>query len=522
MFRVYKNLPYVGLLLMIIMNLALYFTFSIKNYNTLADEFLRSTLFSSDALYLPSLYKDIVVQGMTYDNWYLTPAPYFFPDIFIYFLSNFITQNYFYAIPLFFTIELLLLFFILYKIFNIFLDKIISSYLTLLILIIIHLSKLEIYLLQYVSGFHYGEFLMGLYFMYLVLKIISNKELSLVKYLLLFLIGLLTFTSDRLFLLHFILPISIALTIMYMLKIICLKKFITLLITMLFIYIFGKILYFLLIPHEIIYPKVLNPPLKLAAIPKNYQILKDILLSYANIGLSEMVLIGVSIIGSFIFIIKIFIDKFKNREISNSLYIFLSLIIILQFLGTLAAILTTTNEVSIRHMIPTFIIPFIIPFIFIFKYFSSRFIINIKYGFPSMLLIMLIILIVQDIKKVKNKKFHQRYSDSLVDCLDNFIDKTGNIKYGVSQYWQVKKLYMTSKHNIIMAQVHGNLKPYLWITTKSWYRDKYDFAIIDHRERYGWYRLDKEKIIKINGEPDKIATYEDKEILYYNKGLKIE
>ena len=45
-------------------------------------------LFQSDALYMPALYRDIVQHGGRWIDWRLPPAPYFFPDLALYFGWN--------------------------------------------------------------------------------------------------------------------------------------------------------------------------------------------------------------------------------------------------------------------------------------------------------------------------------------------------------------------------------------------------------------------------------------------------
>ncbi|WP_426754485.1 hypothetical protein [Myxococcus sp. Y35] len=50
-----------------------------------------STLFSADNLYLPSLYRDLFEEGGRWAGWKLTPAPYFFPDMGLYFALDALT-----------------------------------------------------------------------------------------------------------------------------------------------------------------------------------------------------------------------------------------------------------------------------------------------------------------------------------------------------------------------------------------------------------------------------------------------
>ncbi|MBE0640603.1 MAG: hypothetical protein IH599_01125, partial [Bacteroidales bacterium] len=48
-------------------------------------------LFSSDALYLPSIYRDWFIDGRGPVGWHFNPSPNFFPDMAAYFLLMFLT-----------------------------------------------------------------------------------------------------------------------------------------------------------------------------------------------------------------------------------------------------------------------------------------------------------------------------------------------------------------------------------------------------------------------------------------------
>jgi hypothetical protein len=50
--------------------------------------------FVSDTLYLPSIYRDIFVEGNNFLEWYLNPAPNFFPDMGLYCLLNALLGNF--------------------------------------------------------------------------------------------------------------------------------------------------------------------------------------------------------------------------------------------------------------------------------------------------------------------------------------------------------------------------------------------------------------------------------------------
>jgi hypothetical protein len=53
--------------------------------------------FNSDSLYLPALYRDLFEEGGRWRGWHLTPAPYFFPDMALYFLLDALTGPFVHA-----------------------------------------------------------------------------------------------------------------------------------------------------------------------------------------------------------------------------------------------------------------------------------------------------------------------------------------------------------------------------------------------------------------------------------------
>jgi hypothetical protein len=54
---------------------------------------IRESFFDSDSLYLPTLFEDLIQWSGRFSDWRLTPAPYFFPDLPLYFMSRLIVGN---------------------------------------------------------------------------------------------------------------------------------------------------------------------------------------------------------------------------------------------------------------------------------------------------------------------------------------------------------------------------------------------------------------------------------------------
>ena len=113
------------------------------------------------------------------------------------------------------------------------------------------------------------------------------------------------------------------------------------------------------------------------------------------------------------------------------------------------------------------------------------------------------------------------YKTPLSVCVDEF-KRAHPVKHGVSEYWQAKVIYMLS--NISMAQILSNLEGLYMVTSNSFFKDKYDFIIINNKPVYDWSIMDKQKIISINGTPDEIIECKEanSEILYYKNGLYLD
>jgi hypothetical protein len=83
----------------------------------LADLFFRSSageldtknLFNADSLYLPALYRDLFEEGGRWTSWKLTPAPYFFPDMGLYFLLDFLSGPFLHAMLAYAVVQVALL-----------------------------------------------------------------------------------------------------------------------------------------------------------------------------------------------------------------------------------------------------------------------------------------------------------------------------------------------------------------------------------------------------------------------------
>jgi hypothetical protein len=174
-----------------------------------------SVYFSSDCLYLPSIYKDLFIDGHSLNGWNFNPAPNFFPDMVFYFLLMAITNDFITASFLFSIIQFFVIIWLFYKLTLFF--KRGDNVLTISFLFLLFPLFLYVYFhhgiyysfIVLTNAYHNGAFIMALIallFSFLFIK--QNRYAYLFA---VFFTGILAIVSDKLFVIYFIVPFSLAL-----------------------------------------------------------------------------------------------------------------------------------------------------------------------------------------------------------------------------------------------------------------------------------------------------------------------
>jgi len=183
---------------------------------------MRGTLyyFTSDILYLPTLYKDLFIDKFSLSGWSLTPSPYFFPDMGIFFILMYITKNYVVSFFLFAVFQGILLTFGLYFTFTNILEEnkihtmicaIIIITGAMLYVILAHNICFEALLYILMPTIHTGAFAIAL----ISLGLVITKEDTKKNNIILFLLCFLTTLSDKIFLVIFVIPILVTICVLY-------------------------------------------------------------------------------------------------------------------------------------------------------------------------------------------------------------------------------------------------------------------------------------------------------------------
>jgi len=499
---IYRCLPYILIGFVFVFNLSLYFTHQLMPFNK---------FFDSDGIYLPTLYNDIIVNGGSYSDWYGSAAPYYFPDMFLYAISNFICSDFYYAIPLYFTLISAIILFTLFKIYRHFFNYRDALYLSAITSSVVYIIPFDTYIFQFISVFHFGEFVVELISVYLVFEILKDPQRK--RYpILLFVLSILTIASDNMYILHFILPSLATTLILWFVKVLTHKQSLYILGLLITATVFGKLLGRLITLNYSEYANITT--LSFDHFLINIKSVADIFMHSFTEHIfitTLMLLVYIVIIISFIFYKHVKILKVNELEKGRIFYI--SLYLLFMLLGNLLAVsLLYPHTVYIHYMLPIFLMP-----IYMFPTLFKQVGLNLEQKMLTRIYIVLTcalfsILSIQSYKQFNKASIKTEYYPSLVSCVDDFVEKTG-AKDGIGGYWESKSITMLSKKNINIVQFNYDLTPYKAVTSMAWYRDSYDFALIKNNA------INKKKLLHLNGKPTKIYKCEDGEILYYKYKL---
>lgn len=495
----FKNLlPIILIASIVLGNVVLYFSHQLD----------LSWIFNSDVSLLPAFYEDVFLNGGKYSLWHMPAAPYLFPDLVLFTLAILITTNYYMAAVIFFTLQSMLIIYALSLIYNLFYEKPKSLKLTAITFASVYTFTSLVTNLFYVSVFHMGEFVVGLFSLFFIIKIIKEKDVNNFNYVSLFMLSILTIVSDTLYLLHFILPAISSLVLLLFFKKIKFKKTLMLILVLISSVILAYFLYktFVYNPNK---PKV---SMQLGNFGFKFNKLFELLsLSIQKHTFSTIIIV---IINFFALGVMIFRQKFLKVKNAN-IVLFCALFLLSMSIGNILAAFLLQNNIADRYMIPLFLLPFYLAPI-IFNAFIS---VKLK-NYLEVIIVILLSMQIYNFIRTPEVEFNNEYYPDIVKCFDSFITETG-VKSGVSGYWLSKKLFVLSKHDdITIAQYLTSFDKFKWVTTENWYKPNYNFVLIDYTAP-DVHKLDKNKTVSKLGEPEKIYECPLMDILYYKKGFSL-
>jgi hypothetical protein len=515
--RLFYYLSWVINLLLLVIVFASISKVSIANY------------FGSDSLYLASLYKDIFVDGTGLSGWHLNAAPNFFPDMFLYFITNAIFSDFRVAYIVFSCLQYLLILSLLNLLVVSVIPGIKTIYLTFLnmvfpiFLLIAINSGLTIYSYYLLShSFHNGVFINTLLASVFLFKYLHTK-----RKLFLFLsaiIALIAVYNDRLFLVLFSIPLIPLLIINFF-------RFKNKQINVIVPIIVGVSAISLFLYNS----TALNSVFKCIGLGEKYMNYDNILPSLnAFIGqhinyLKHFEIKGlvsiITIINFFVLLILIIKNlKRKNEQKSFKELTFYTFIFASIFLTLLTPIINGyyNNEATARFHIFSFWLSVFNLTFFAFILFRK----NEKY--PYLITVLFFVLYTgfitvkfAQLPVTDNIKMVANYYPEKVTVVDDFTKKH-NLRYGLANYWVAKFTTLLSHNELrVYTAANENLSPWFHVMNKNWYFDydkgKYNRPVFNFILLDGF---DKEKIKENFGKPKDSLVYQNETILYVMKDIK--
>ncbi len=499
----YLYFPYILIGFVLLHNLGVYYSHSYPS----------DKLFDSDCNYLPTLYRDLFVNGGNYSDWYGSAAPYYFPDMLVYFFSNFITGNFYHAIPLSFTIFSILILISVYRINRNFFDHIAALYMTVLPVSFFYIFPTYVYSMQFATVFHYGEFIIALLSVGLILAMLRYPWKK-TNYVLLICLSILTTASDSMYILHLVLPTLVTLLVLWLVKMVHHKQVFIISASLIISMFMGKILSGIITINQSNYAKAITLSTKHLFVNIS-RILEIIQLSFNEYPLSSLLILAMYILITYLLLKYVRNPKVEADQpgLDKLLFLFIYLIVTL-FGNILALSFIYPNKIYQHYMIPVFLLPIIlIPAVLYWTRFhlkSKLF----KRSYVTFSFLMAFVLLFQTYTKFNDVSFKNEYYPETVACIDSFIEKTG-AKHGISEYWDSKYTHLLSKNDITIAQYTFDLTRFEAVNTIAWYKNYYDFALIKNNS------LNKNKILSLNGKPSAVVKCFDTEILYYENKMVI-
>ena len=175
------------------------------------------------------------------------------------------------------------------------------------------------------------------------------------------------------------------------------------------------------------------------------------------------------------------------------------------------ASLMTDLPVMPRYLIPVFSWPVIIVILFLGHRLGERF-----FAVGTVVSALAVVsLSAGSYKLAHDNGLSARFYPTEISCIDEALEKEG-LRNGIAQYWDAKYLQQFSRINLNVAQHLENLEEMKWITSKKYFRDSYDFAIVSEDAEPA-YKISSEALSRINGSPKRVVSCGNRSVYIYGK-----
>jgi hypothetical protein len=456
--------------------------------------------FNADALYLPALYHDVLVRGGQLNQWYLTPAPYFFPDWLLYFAARALAGDTYHALALLMAAQALALWglmVLLVRRHAPMLQALAAA--TAAIAVVCFAASRAAYPYAYVmlGSYHFGTFLMVLAGLLLLLRSAAIGLALLVA---------LTMLSDRLYALQFLLP---AIGMLILLR----KDFPQwrrLCLAMLAGCVIGVLLYKL----KLLVPNGVSMPWKLAP-------------AFAAVRLQEMLAVFDALRGQcaplawyvalyYLLLLSLAPGTLLGQgrwRLATAEAAWLGMFNLSASAGLVLVMALSSAPATTRYLIPMFVLPLVLGPVLWFALWRVRQPVLLELA-QSLLLGLAAVAGAGLAHTISaGGALKQEYYPQPVACIDRVLAQY-DLQHGFAGYWDAGWLAMNSHRRPSVAPVKPDLLRLNWITTMANFRDHYDFALATPQTSDG-DRPPQATVIALNGAPQAVVGCGPLNVLVY-------
>lgn len=433
--------------------------------------------FSSDSLFLQSIFKDVFIDKSGFAGWHLNAAPNFFPDMFFYFILNGLTGDFIISSFIYSHLQVLALMLLFGFMIRSVIPNISFNYLAVSNLMLIPFMWITTFTKDFLITFylfsisyHTGAFLMSLLAFTLLFRILQKQSTQIALFIVVFLATM----SDRLFVVMFIIPAITALIFIHKFSD---RK--ALLRTILFLLLSALAGYFAFdILKKLRWFHVIGLSWKVFSfenILNSFGVFFNQHLTYLKLRDARGLMVALGIISiALLSIINIkqlkAIFRQKQHAAISDLFYFLMLVFILAVLFIPVINGGYVGWAMLRYNIFAFYIALMLFGVYAFRQKLFKKLILRQLSLSLIFLISLIPLLWKyDFTKLPDtsRKFFHYYPEYVAE-LDSITSKE-NIQYGVAMYWEAKMITMFSKANVRCYTVFPGLTPWYHVMNKNWY-----------------------------------------------------
>jgi len=462
---------------------------------------IRALMLNTDALNIPTVVDNIISQGGSLSNWYLSPAPYLFPDALLHAIIHPFAESVYVRLAAFAALQIVLLFVVLW---NLAIRTHRNHPIIIAVTITGTLTWMSVlrggpYDQLMTAGFHYGAFLISI----LIVTLGLSNTTSYKRWCGIAILCFFTSLSDNIIVIQTTIPLALTLTLIALFDAEHRTHRLITAGVAAFSSLLGSLSYGLLITHDTRYPIEFN----VNKFRVNADGVRDVLVDF----LQDHHFVSAAMLMCVVLAIHYFIRLTQRLRRTTPIAILSIFVFASTVCTSIGLLLATTNEMTIRYFLPVFSWPIIFCGLIIFniEIFGGKFPVIVS-------TISALLFSFNTANLIDANGIDRTFYPPDIACIDNALSSTTAV-HGMANYWDAKYIQVFSKRNIVLAQHWDVLAPMKWITTQDYYRDTYDFAIISTNASPP-FTLSQDLIVKTYGEPQTSTTCGTRIVLVFQQG----